>query len=219
MSNRTLLICLGVLTLILVASSVLAYPRLPEQVAVHWNARGEADGYDGRFMGVVFLPLLTIAVTLLMLVIPSIDPLRRNIQQFRATFNLFVLVFSLYMTCLHALTIAYNLAGPFNMSRWMVPGFAGLFYFVGELVGKAKRNYMIGIRTPWTLASDAVWEATHRRGGMLFKAAAVVSLLGFVMPSAAIWWLLVPVLAVSAYTVIYSYLLYRRLGLQTGTQP
>lgn len=211
MSNRTLLICLGVLTLLLVASIALAYPRLPERVAVHWNAQGEADGYDGRFMGVVFLPLMTIGFTLLMLVLPSIDPLRRNIAQFRPTFNLFVLVFALFMSYLHGLTIAYNLVGPFNMTRWLVPAFAGLFYFCGVLVGKARRNYMIGIRTPWTLHSDAVWDATHRRGGTLFKGAALFSLLGMIIPSAAIWLMLAPVLAVAFYTMVYSYVVYRRL--------
>ena len=216
MSNRTLMICLGALALLLAASVFLVYPRLPGQVAVHWNAQGEADGYGGRFMGVVFLPLVTITLALLMLALPSIDPLRRNIARFRPTYNQFVLAFALFMTYLHGLTIAFNLAAPFNMTRWLVPAFAGLFFFAGVLVGKARRNYMIGIRTPWTLHSDAVWDATHRRGAGLFKAAALVSLLGMLIPSAAVWLLLLPLLGAALYSVVYSYLVYRRLEGQTS---
>ncbi len=75
---------------------------------------------------------------------------------------------------------------------------------------KAKRNWFIGIRTPWTLNSDAVWDKTHRIGGRLFKAAGIVALLGVFFPNHAILLILVPAILVASFTIIYSYFEYQR---------
>ena len=79
---------------------------------------------------------------------------------------------------------------------------------MGQLITKAKRNYFIGIRTPWTLSSDTVWDKTHQLGGKLFIAAGAISLFGAFFPDAAIFFIMIPVLFVTLFTVLYSYFLY-----------
>ncbi len=33
---------------------------------------------------------------------------------------------------------------------------------MGNFFGKIRRNFFLGIRVPWTLASERVWNETHR---------------------------------------------------------
>jgi uncharacterized membrane protein len=93
----------------------------------------------------------------------------------------------------------------------MAPAFGVLFYAAGILIKNSKRNYFIGIRTPWTLQSDEVWGRTHRRGSLLFRAAGVIAALGVILPEQAIWLLLAPVGVFTIYIVIYSYLEYKKV--------
>jgi hypothetical protein len=44
---------------------------------------------------------------------------------------------------------------------------------LGNYLGKTTRNFFLGIRTPWTLASDEVWRRTHRLGGWTMVGAGV----------------------------------------------
>jgi uncharacterized membrane protein len=193
----------------MVGIGLYSYPRMPEVVAVHWNAQGIANGYGSRFEAVLTLPLITIVVAALLLFIPEIDPLKANIEKFRKDFNGFMLAFALFFFYLYALTTLLNLGFQFSLNQFLVPGFGIFIYACGVLLGKAKRNFFIGIRTPWTLSSDTVWAKTHLLGGLLFKISGAIAILGILSPNLALLFLLVPLLVSSAITVVYSYFLFR----------
>jgi uncharacterized membrane protein len=54
---------------------------------------------------------------------------------------------------------------------------------IGNVLGKLRSNFFVGIRTPWTLSSEHVWDQTHRWAGRLFVgAAAVLAVLAGAMP-------------------------------------
>lgn len=94
------------------------------------------------------------------------------------------------------------------MIQLLVPAFAALFYYCGVLTEQAKRNWFIGIRTPWTLSSERVWEKTHKICGKLFKIAGVIALVGILFQRSALFFILAPVILVAAHTIIYSYIEY-----------
>ncbi len=179
--------------------------RMPERMASHWNASNEVDGFMPRFWGLFFAPIVMAGLFLLFLAIPRTDPLKENIETFRVHFDRFIVLLFLFLLYLYLLTIFWNLGRRFVMIMFLAPGFAVLFYFSGALLERTKRNMCVGIRTPWTLASDRVWERTHRFGGILFKIAGVLALGGIVVPSYAIWFVLVPVLAAALVVTVYSY--------------
>ena len=110
-------------------------------------------------------------------VIPKIDPLKENIAKFRPYFDLFILLLFGFLFYLYLLTIAWNLGYRFNIIQLMAPAFGLLIYYAGVLIENSKQNWFIGIRTPWTLSSEKVWNKTNRQAGKLFKAAGVLSLL------------------------------------------
>jgi uncharacterized membrane protein len=90
-------------------------------------------------------------------------------------------------------------------------GLGLLFFYSGILYENAKRNWFIGIRTPWTLSNDIVWDKTHKIGGKLFKIAGVVAIFGIFFQKYALLFILVPVILITAYTIIYSYFEYQKV--------
>lgn len=190
---------------------VVVYPHLPEQMASHWNIRGEVDGYFGKFWGTFFLPLVNMGVWLMLILVPRIDPLKENIARFRRYYDLLVSALIVFFTYLHVLTIVWNLGVEFNLLQFLAPVLALLIYLVGVLIGHSRRNYMVGIRTPWTLASDTVWQKTHRVGSLLFKLSGIIILLAVFFPGWLVLLLLIPLLGSTVYLFVYSYIEYRKL--------
>ncbi len=208
MSKTTIIILF--ITILAFSVGAYFYPQLPEKVASHWNAQGQVDGYMSKFWGIFLMPLVMVGLALLLVFIPKIDPLKENIAKFRKYFNGFVVVITLFFFYIYLLTILFNLGIRFNMTRLLIPVIGLLFYYMGILVENAKRNWFIGIRTPWTLSSDRVWDKTHKIGGKLFKIAGVVAFFGILLPSLAIYFILIPVLSVVVYTIVYSYFEYQK---------
>ena len=210
MKTKTTLILMGIGILLAAAVSVYAYPRVPDVIATHWNANNVVDGTMSRFWGLAVMPLMMLGISALLMAVPHIDPLRRNIEAFRPYFNTFVVIFTLFMLYMHVLTVLLNMGVSLVLSQWMVPGMGLFIFYTGVLLHQAKRNFFIGIRTPWTLSSDTVWASTHRLGGWLFKAAGIIALLGFIFPSQSFLLLMAPMLLAGLIPVIYSYFAYRR---------
>lgn len=201
------------MALIILASFALAiyfYPLMPERIASHWNAQGQADGYMTKFWGLFFMPFLSLAMFLFFLIIPKVDPLKSNIEEFRKFFDWFIVLLLLFLLYLYILTLWWNVGGRFNMVQFLVPAFGILFYYCGLLIEKAKRNWFIGIRTPWTLSSENVWNKTHNIGGKLFRLSGVVALVGFVFPSYALAFVIIPIISASLFTFIYSYIEFQK---------
>lgn len=198
------------LLILSIAIGIYLLPRMPDTVAMHWDGQGNVNGYSSRFMGLFFMPILMAFLLLLFLVIPYIDPLRRNIEQFRGYFNRFIAVIIAFMFYVHLLTIAYNLGYKLDMLTWLLPGFALLFFYIGILISHAKRNWFVGIRTPWTLSSDDVWNKTHKLGGKLYKICGLAALAGIFFAKYAILFIIAPIIAASIALAVYSYIIYRR---------
>jgi len=203
------------LTLALIVVAVIAglalWDQLPEQMASHWNVNNEADGTTPRFWGVFLMPLVATGLLALFTIIPSIDPHKANITQFRETFNMFIVLIIAFLLYVHALTLAWNLGYQnFKISAAMLPALGLLFIFIGYMMRKVKKNFFIGIRTPWTLSSDTVWDKTHQLGSVLFMLSGAFALFGaFFGGTGAFLLMFVPLLGSVLFLVVYSYILYR----------
>ncbi len=207
--KKTIIISLLIILLSFIIG-IYFYPQMDDLMASHWNARGEVDGYMSKFWGLFLMPFVSTGLLLLFILVPKIDPLKANIEKFRKYFNIFIVLIILFLFYIYLLTIFWNLGLRFSMNQFLPPALAILFYYVGILVEKAKRNWFIGIRTPWTLSSDKVWEKTHKIGGRLFKALGVITLLGIFFGDYAIILVLIPIILITVYTIIYSYFEYQK---------
>lgn len=210
-TRLTSIIVLALIAIALIAGALL-WNQLPEQMASHWGANDQVDNYMSKFWGVWMMPLVTLGMFGLFLLIPNIDPLKANVAKFRPTFNLFIALIAAFMLYMHGLTFVWNLGFQnFKMSAAMLPFMGILFIFIGYMLRQAKRNWFIGIRTPWTLSSDSVWDKTHQLGSVLFIASGVFAFLGaFFGGATAMWLTLIPVMGSALFLVIYSFVLYQR---------
>jgi uncharacterized membrane protein len=203
-----------ILGLILVVAAILIsavlYPRLPEAMPSHWNLHGQPDRFVQKPFGPFVLPAVMAGVFLLFLALPAISPRGFRFDNFRH-------VWAILEASILGLIFLFNLLGllsamgkPVDMTRGAEAGAGLLLIVLGNFMGKLTRNFFIGIRTPWTIASEEVWLRTHRLGGMLFVLAGLVFFFsgllggGWVLPAAALF-------AAAFISVVYSYLLYRRI--------
>lgn len=215
-TRQRMLLAVGFVVLAGLAS-LLAAPALPERVVSHWNAAGEPDATMAKAVALALLPAVAAGLLVLFLLLPRIDPLGENVAEFRGYYDWFVVLLSAYLLLLHVGTIAYNLGYRFDVTAFVLLGVAVLFYYVGILLAHARRNWFLGIRTPWTLSSDEVWDRTHALGSRLFKASAVIAVVGLLFGEYAVYFLLVPALLTAGATFVYSFVLYERLERESTT--
>jgi len=212
MSTRTTTIIVLIMIAAATLAGLLLWNRLPDQMASHWNVNDQVDGYLPKFWGVFLLPLITLGLFVLFRIVPAIDPMKANIAQFQEAFNLFIVLMAAFMLYIYALSLAWSLGyTSFRISGAMLPAIGLLFIFIGFMMRKAKRNFFIGIRTPWTLSSDTVWNETHRIGAVLFMVSGALAFLGgFFGGTTAFWMMFAPILASTLFLLVYSYVLYQR---------
>jgi uncharacterized membrane protein len=212
MAMKTKNIQILIIGLILVSFLIGAYlyPYMPEKMASHWDANGSVDGYMPKLWGLFLLPVISAILFLTFMLIPKIDPHKGNIEKFRGHFDVFILLLFVFLFYVHMLTMLWNLSYRFNIIQLLAPAFGLLIYYAGIMMENAKQNWFIGVRTPWTLSSEVVWDKTNKLAGKLFKVAGVLAAMGVIFPKYAIFLIMVPVILAAVYPIIYSYQKYQQ---------
>jgi uncharacterized membrane protein len=194
---------------LVVAATVLVYRQLPELIPSHWNAAGEIDRHGPR--GWIFTqPVVLVVLTLLWLVLPAVSPEKFRVGEFSDTYWYCGLVTAGLLAYIQAVILWGVTGGTLDMGRALPGGIGLAFILLGNVLGKVRRNFWLGVRTPWTLASDRVWYATHRVagktmvvGGLVTMLAAMMGLPPYVSTGALMAGALVP--------VVFSLVYYKRL--------
>jgi uncharacterized membrane protein len=183
-------------------------------MASHWNIRGEVDGYMPKFWALMIMPVISALLMLLFIALPRIDPLRENIKKFRKQFDTFILILIAFLFYIDLAMIFANLGYLVNMGYVIMPAIAVIIFYAGVLMQSSKRNWFIGVRTPWTLSSETVWDKTNRLGGILFKVYALILLVSAFLlerlDNYFIFILLGPIIAITVFLVVYSYAEYEK---------
>lgn len=207
-------ILLGLILLSFAAGAAL-YHHLPPRVPIHWNIYGEIDGYGSRLTGAFAIPGITLAAYIGMLITPRIDPKRANYAKFTGAYSAFVTVFVLFMLGLYATTILVAFGYDLNVGMITQIGVGLLLMVMGNYLTRVRHNYFFGIKTPWTLASEIVWRKTHRTGGILFVISGLLIIASVVTSPEVRFAITVgSALGVSLVSMVYSYLVYRKLEKQ-----
>lgn len=199
-----------VMTLIL-ALAVAVYPHLPERVPAHWNIYGQVDRYTTRAMGAFMAPLLNLGIYLMMLFIPLIDPKRDNYTRFARAYRMVRWGTVLILSLLYLVTIAAAVGYRVNVGMMVKSLVAILFIIIGNLLGQIRFNYFVGVRTPWTLSSEEVWQRTHRLSGKVWVLGGLICL--GLAPANTLWSAIAYFACMAAMVLIptiYSYLVYAR---------
>ena len=208
--NRTnLLECLCLIVLVAVATAWF-WPELPARVPVHWNLAGQADGYGPRAFAWLTGPGLMAAVLALGVALPWLSPRRFDVRRFSATYAYLITVVVTMLGFIQLATLAAITTGQLSMARVVPAAVCILLMLIGSPMGKVRRNFFIGVRTPWTLASERVWYATHRFAGWSMVGGGLLGLLA-VLAGAPHWLALALILVCTLAPVPYSLFFYKRL--------
>ncbi|MFO7152743.1 MAG: SdpI family protein [Bacillota bacterium] len=191
---------------------IAVYPRLPDMVPSHWNISGQVDGYMSKTAHIVFLPTMVLGIYLLLSIAPVIDPKPESYEKFRSVYEVFRVILVLIFSTLYIATTLYAIGVPISIGKLMMLIMGLMFVFLGNYMGKIRHNYTFGIKTPWTLANEEVWNKTHRISGPLWVAAGFVWILSLFLKEEIGFFLgMGSIFAVTIFGFVYSYLLFRRI--------
>jgi uncharacterized membrane protein len=205
-----------------IAMSIAAYPSLPDRIPIHWNIQGEIDGWCAKGWGVSLIPLTMIIFLLIFRTLPWLSPKQFTLDSFYSTYEFIVLILLTYLTYIQGVLLWSAIHPKFDAARAIVGGVCLMFASLGNVLGKVRRNFWVGIRTPWTIASERVWNTTHRLAARLFVWAGVVGLLAAIVglpPMSMFVIMLSGILFASLAPVAYSLYLYKVLERRGELEP
>jgi uncharacterized membrane protein len=201
----------------------LCWSQVPDRIPVHWNVHGEVDGYGGKFTGLVLLPLIMLGMYVLLLVLPKLDPGRANYPNFAGAYNLIRFTLTLFFCCIYLVGVLVALGHHVSMNTVVGLAMGAMFIVLGNVLGKIRPNWFIGVRTPWTLSSKLSWSKTHRLAGWLFIVMGLVAVAWGIVQTTWMFAAMMSVCVVCGLAMVaYSYWVYtkdpERMS-PAGTQP
>ena len=188
------------------------YPSLPDKVPIHWGMNGEVNGYGSKLFGAFGLSAISLATYVMYLVIPYIDPKRKNYADFKSTYQFMKYLIILFLLGIEVMNLLNASGVKVNVQIFGQIMVSLLLMLNGNVMGRFKHNYFVGIRNPWTLANEEVWRKTHRLAAPIWVLGGFINILiaftgtnfngiGFMVILAVI--IIVP--------TVYSYLAYQRV--------
>jgi uncharacterized membrane protein len=213
---RTYWIIALALTIAAWGASAWLYPSLPERIPTHWNLGGEVDGWGDKTWAAFLTPALMIAILLLFVFLPALSPKHFEVDRSRSTYLYIMVLFMALLAYFHGVIMyaTWQEVGPgvapIDLGRALLGGIFLFLAFVVGVIRKLQKNFYIGIRVPWTLASDRVWKDTHRLAGWIMVGVGVVGLALIALGGSPIWAFGV-LIASMAIPVVYSFVHYKAL--------
>lgn len=202
------------LTAVLILSvmgTVIIYPLLPSVVSIHWNYSGEVDGTGPKWM-TLLLAILPIALYVLMLITPKIDPKGVAYSKFTKGYQRVSEVTLSLLVMVHWLTLAWALGIEMPIDQIVKIGLSLLFIVMGNYLGQIRPNYTFGIRTPWTLANEQVWIKTHRISSYAYVLSGILMLsFSFLKGTLGVILYFVTLVMTLIFSMGISFVLYKRI--------
>jgi uncharacterized membrane protein len=207
--TRKLFVFQALLVAAALAATAILYPHLSERVATHWNAHGQPNGYSSRESLFFFVPGMLLVAMLLTALLPWLSPRHFEVDAFASTYRRIMCYITIMFAYFDAVILWLAAGRSIDGGRAILGGACLFIALIGNVLGKVRRNFFVGVRTPWTLASEKVWNSTHRMAGKSFVAA---GLLGLAFAIAGLVVLPIVCLVVGALVpVVYSLVYYKQL--------
>ncbi len=202
-----------VLLLGLAVFTLWARSRLPDApIATHFNAAMQPDAWQSRDKALSVLPLVGMAVLSVLTAAPWMMPPRGALQRSARAYSAVCAGAVGFLFALQVGIVGRALHWAADITVILPIASGALFLLIGNYLGKVRYNFIFGIRTPWTLANETVWDRTHRMAGPLFMmGGAVIGVAGLYAPAQLSQVLIAGTLAPALIATVYSYWAWRRL--------
>ena len=197
-----------------VAFSLWARFQLPDApIATHFDLDGQPNGFSSRDQALAFFPIMMPVLALFLWVLPVISPKNASLKRSQLAYDTAQLAIIAFLAVVHIVLVLKALGVHIDIISILSLGAGFLFLIIGNFLPKTRFNYFMGVRTPWTLSDERVWDRTHRLAGPLFMLAGLVVILSAcLLPQS--WQttiLLVAALGASLIACAYSYIVSRHL--------
>ena len=205
------MIIASIVTILPVLVGIICWRRLPDVMATHFGINNEADGFSSKAFAVFGLPAILLAVLWIAALIISHDPKRQNISPKMFSLGLWIVpVLSLFAAAtIYPVNLGYELDIIFFAELFL----GLLFIMIGNYLPKARQNYTIGIKIPWTLANEENWNRTHHFAGYLWMICGILMIANSLTRLVPAGWLVGIFLIMVLIPCIYSLWLHAGKGL------
>lgn len=208
MKNKSQIVLTTVLCLVPMIAGAILYSRLPDSIATHFGVDGQPDGWSSKAFAVFGLPAIIAGLNLLMHFGLRTDPKRKNMSP--ALFNIAIWTVPAVSILANAFVLA-NALGYESRIEVILPLLVSLLFIViGNYLPKTKQSYTMGIKLPWTLASEENWNRTHRLAGYLWVACGILMALLTLLKIGRLWLMPALIAVMVLVPTIYSYSLYKK---------
>lgn len=207
MKKRIFDMIVWIMTIVFISSVFF----MPDTIPIHWNSQWEVDNYGSRYM-MLIVASLPILIYYGILLSKKIDPKKSNFQNKEKTYDLYRYGLTVFFMMLNMLLYYMILFPQANMqiSIFMIMGL--LLIGLGNYMPRLPQNYFLGIKTPWTLANEMVWNKTHRIGGYSFVVMGIVLIFCGFMKSHYMMYILLGYIILEVVGIyVYSYFVYKKL--------
>lgn len=158
-----MMIITSIVILLPIVAGLILWDKFPEEVPIHFNAQGVADGWSGRGTAVFAMPLFLLLLHWICVFVTTLDPKSKNITE--KNMNLVLWITPALSMFTSGIIYSFALGYELNINT-IFPIFFGIFFIViGNYMPKCKQNYSIGVKVPWALESEENWNYTHRLAG------------------------------------------------------
>lgn len=207
--GTALLLSFGMFLAACVYSGVM-YRHLPNPAPSHWDINGKVDGYSSPLTVCLLGPAMMLGMLVLMIVLPKVSPKNFKIDSWSGVYNQIMVLIMALLSIIHLAVLGGALGQRFDMLKVLISAIYLFFAIIGNLMGKVRRNFWVGVRTPWTLASESVWNVVHRRAGRLWVIFGIIGAVAIWL-GLPFWASFTMLMVVTLYPVLDSYLVWRRM--------
>ena len=203
---------LGAVSVILAVTAgiAVAYPHLSATVPLHWDAHGRVNGWGPKWSLFLWGPGIMTLLMLLFWALPWLSPRQFEVDSFRRTYLYIMVVVAAMLGYINLIVLAAGVGIMIDISRAVIGGISLLLALLGNVLGKVRRNFYIGVRTPWTIANEHVWNATHRFAAKTFFIGGLAGLACAIFGT-PFWLALVAILTGALLPAVYSLVVYKQL--------
>ncbi|WP_409178978.1 SdpI family protein [Brevibacillus fortis] len=204
MNKSNLSILFFVISVVL---GVICYPSMPDQMAIHWGPNGEPNGFAPKLVGVSFIPVV------MLFIFVAVRSQKQYYQKFQSSHDTILNTLMIVLLVIHGVIIAYGYGYMLNIGIFVTLILGILFVTIGNFMPRFRHNYLIGIRTPWSLASEEVWKNTHLLSSRVFFIGGILIMLTSFLPTTIHYILmLIIVLVTILISIASSHYYYKKIG-------
>ncbi len=202
--------------------AIWAWQQLPlmESYPVHWSADGSPDRYGSKgevLFNLSIMPGTSVFIFLLLYFVPKAEPIQTSIEpNSRPYAVLWAMMMGLFLgiqffICRSYFDLQPGEGTPTVSVSYLAGGLSIFFLVIGNIMGKLRRNFLFGIKTPWTLSSDLSWDKTHRLAGRMMVISGLIGLLiAFALPAQTALMTVVGLsLATTLFALVYSFVVWK----------